>query len=144
MPTFNSIEELNAHLQTAINNALENEVAKGIKEVIQQEVRILVYGAGQPIWYERRNLSNGSLGDIGSMHSMVYNNTLFVTDNAKPKKQEQLNPLVENIEEGYWGKDKWWNIPRPFMSSAEDIILENKAHIIWLSEGLDRQGIKVK
>ena len=63
MTICNNPAELFEEIQIALNIALENNVAMGVKQVMQQEVENVVYGAGIPKIYIRRNLMGGSLGD---------------------------------------------------------------------------------
>ena len=96
------MSQLQSYLNEKIKIALDKNVAPVVKESIQTAVSDVVYGAGDPIFYKRRNLRNGSLGDVGEMNHEISGNTLIVTDDAKSKLPwDNGRSLAENIHYGW-------------------------------------------
>lgn len=140
--TFSNWSQIETYLNEKIQIALDNNVAPAVKESIQTAVSDVVYGAGDPVWYKRRNLQNGSLGDVGEMHHSISDNTLTVTDDAKSKLPwNNGRSLAENIHYGYG--EEWFSISRPFMDTAKNILKEDKVHIDSMRDGLKELGLDV-
>lgn len=152
MPTFKTMKDLYKYVQDRVEDTLYDEVATGVKRIITEEVKDNVYNVADkppnaPTHYRRRGFSydSGGLGSPGSMSSYVIKNgtTLIVVNNALPQNEPEMAPLAENIEYGYDGKDKWYNKPRPFISTAGHLIKDNELHIIWMERGLTKRRFKV-
>jgi len=143
--SFTNLSQLEAYLNEKIQIALDKNVAPVVKESIQTAVSDVVYGAGVPIFYKRRNLRNGSLGDVGEMNHEISGNTLIVTDDAKSKLPwENGRSLAQNIEYGYG--ENWYSVSRPFINGedgAKNILREDKSHIESLKDGLRELGLTV-
>ena len=78
MPEFKSLKELEKYLQDKIDSALLVEVAVGVKEVEQEAIRDVVYGAYLPNIYSRRD-EKGGLADKENMtESLVAPGELWV------------------------------------------------------------------
>ena len=143
--SFTSLSQLEAYLNEKIQIALDKNVAPVVKESIQTAVSDVVYGAGSPNRYIRRNLRGGSLGDVGEMNHEISGNTLIVTDDAKSKLPwENGRSLAENIEYGYG--ENWYSVSRPFINGedgARNILREDKSHIEAMKDGLRELGLTV-
>jgi len=143
--SFTTWSQLEAYLNQKIQIALDKNVAPVVKESIQTAVSDVVYGAGIPNIYQRRNLKDGSLGDVEVMNHEVSGNILTVTDNAESKLPwNNGRTLAENIEFGYG--DTWYSVSRPFINGedgAKDILREDGSHIEAMADGLRELGLKV-
>lgn len=138
---------LKAELLVITNDAMDKEVATAIKEQISKSVEDVVYSAGEPLVYQRRNLINGSLGDPSVMNHTIEGNTLVVTDDADYNSQYDLaggKSLAYSIEKGYGNRDEWWKMPRPFMKNTISELIANKRHVIAMKKGLRRFGLDVE
>ena len=143
-----SYSQLEKVLKEKVEKAMKNEVAKKTKEVVQKNVEDVVYSVGEPTVYERRNLTNGSLGDMEEMKHEYKDGVLEVTNEAdyNPKfSSDGINDesLAYNIEYGYGSRDRWYNEPRPFIEESRND-LRNGEFKDSLAEGLTKQGLKVK
>jgi len=135
---------LKAELLVVTNDIMNNEVATAIKEQISKSVEDVVYAAGEPMIYQRRNLINGSLGDPLVMNHTIEGNTLIVTDDADYNSQYDIagnKTLAYNIEKGYGDRDEWWKMPRPFIKNTMSELIANKRHVIAMKKGLRRYGL---
>ena len=143
--TFTNLSQLESYLNEKIKIALDKNVAPVVKESIQTAVSDVVYGAGIPNIYQRRNLRDGSLGDVGEMNHEVSGNTLIVTDDAKSKLPwNNGRSLAENIEYGYG--ENWYSESRPFINGedgAVSILKEDGSHIEAMRDGLIELGLTV-
>lgn len=148
MANVSSYSQLLKELEKVRDNVMKNEVAKKTKEVVQKNVKEIVYEAGDPLFYTRRNLANGSLGDINEMEHEYKDGVLEVTNEASYNTRYigggiDENSLAYNIEYGYGSKDEWWNEPRPFIEeSRED--LRNGEFKDAMIKGLKKEGINAK
>lgn len=157
MPDFKSLKELEVYLQAKINQTLNNQVASAVKEQIAESVIDVVYMAGEPVKYERRNLHSGSLGDTTQMNHTVGDGVLEVTDDADFNNDfanrsdtwgygsiSYGRTLAENIAYGYGDQMDWWNKPRNFMEDAKNKLRVNKKHVEAMRKGLSGTGVKVE
>ncbi|MDD4412007.1 MAG: hypothetical protein PHO58_05925 [Bacilli bacterium] len=138
--SFNSITALTQYLQTQINSVLEIEEAKMVKEKIKEHVQEDVYNAyPDPIYYKRRNLQNGSLGDTEEMYSeLIQSGTLEVTNLAKPSRPWSMD-LDKAIEFGYGDMSQPWNEPRPFIENTREEIQSKNLHVETMRVGLKKR-----
>ena len=143
--SFTSWSQLEAYLNKKIQIVLDKNVAPVVKESIQTAVSDVVYGAGIPNIYQRRNLKDGSLGDVNEMNHEVSGNILTVTDDAKSKLPwDNGRTLAENMEYGYG--EAWYSVSRPFINGedgAKNILREDKSHIEAMKDGLIELGLTV-
>lgn len=138
---------LKAEILIVTNDAMNTEVATAIKEQISKSVEDVVYSAGEPSVYQRRNLINGSLGDPSVMNHTIEGNTLVVTDDADYNSRYDIaggKSLAYNIEKGYGDRDEWWKMPRPFMKNTKCELIANQKHVIAMKNGLRRNGLDVE
>lgn len=150
--SFTSLSQLEAYLQTKINDALNKEVAEQIKSEIQTAVSEKIYQSGTPIIYDRRggnqyggmgnSLGTGSLGDPNEMHHTVNSGILEVVDEAKSKMPWERD-LSEAIITGYGSGNEWFNEPRDFLETARENMKESKSHVIVLKEALISRNLEV-
>ena len=140
--SFTSLSQLEKFLNEKIQIALDKNVAPVVKESIQTAVSSEIYGSGIPIFYKRRNLRDGSLGDVGEMNHEISGNTLIVTDDAESKLPwDNGRSLAENIHYGYG--EEWYSESRPFMDEAKNILKEDGSHIEAMKDGLRSLGLTV-
>lgn len=153
----NSLKALEAELYSRIDKALENEVGKYVKDVMQAVIKHDVYDAYTPKMYHRRGGHDG-LADKENIKAVAEDGVLTVTNTtmAYPYLDMEQNTLSQNagqllapiIESGDgYDYTKWayYGRPRPFMHNTE-IELSNSKWAIeaMLAEGLIRQGIEVE
>lgn len=154
LATIRSYSDLEKALKQVVQEVMEKEVAEKAKEVIQDNVKEIVYNAGTPAMYIRRGLTNGSLGDIEEMKHEYKNGILEVSNESDYNHTFESNhfgygnvdlsePLAYNIEYGYGSKSEWYNQPRPFIEeSRED--MRNGEFKAAMRKGLRRKGIDTK
>jgi len=144
--------KIHTKIQKQVNDSLKKEVASHVKEKISNHVQTDVYSAyPNPIEYERRNLQNGSLGDIKQMESNLINDgVLKITDNADFNHEfasshggygdiDLSKSLSYNIEYGYGSKNQPWNEPRDFMNETKKDIKSNNSHVEVLKGALRKR-----
>lgn len=140
-----AIEKI-ATLSDKIDTALENEVAKAMKDAIQEEVMMNVYEYdASPVFMEnRRGEGDGGIADEASLDTRVYSNELTITDTAN----------LQNLFGGSWSAEvaaivqlgsRQFNqpYPRPFLTDALKTAKSTGALDDALAEGLKAQGIEV-
>lgn len=148
--------DLEKALKKAVKKTMENEVARATKVAMHNNVQDVVYDAGEPIEYERRNFTNGSLGDPSTMKHEYKNDILEVTNEADFNHAFAIHSdtweygdvdldrsLAYNIEYGYGAEDEWWNEPRPFIEKTRED-MRNGGFKKALKEGLEKNGLKIK
>ena len=122
------------------------EVAQTVKIETQKAVDEKIYKSGEPVWYDRRDLTNGSLGDPNEMtHDINISGSeilLEVRDESKSKLPWDKD-LTTAIIKGYGSRDQWWNEPRDFLETARENMRNNKNHVEAMRKGLVRQGLTV-
>lgn len=137
---FNDVSDLVEYVNSEIKKCMETKVAETIKELAQDSVQVNVLDVYEPKTYERRS-------DKGSMDSLKFSwdtnidekkgeVILEVGSSAKPVDRK-FGDLGENIEEGYWKKNKPWNQPRPFVKPVQEHIEEAKVTERVLKDELD-------
>lgn len=155
MPELKSLKALEKHLKAVIQDVLQDEVLEQVRETEQQAVNEVVYGAGDPIVYERRYTDLG-LSDKGNMIPImsddgltleVYNMTAFKKDGSSNEGMG-LDKLVEYGDGGGgfhydWGEG-WWSKARPFTQETVNRLNDSKEHLDQLWAGLHRRGIHVE
>jgi hypothetical protein len=149
--SFNSWSEIEKYLKLQINEVLKEDVSEAVADELQSSVSDVVYGAGTPKVYQRRNLKDGSLGDKESMSKeLIGDGLLQVTPEAERNigfskypglGYDEDKSLTENVAFGYGNKDRWFNSQRNFVEDAKENLIRNKAHIESLRDGLKDRGI---
>lgn len=148
MPTFKSLNDFLDYLQTAVDDAVQNEVFEKIKEVLLSHIASDVYGAyPKPKMYDRRGSSGGfsdpaNIVNEGSGHELRVVNITPPNPLGEPEATTDKN-LASVIETGS-GYDYFSPGARPFNENATNDLLRSGVLIDAIIDGLKRQGIKTK
>lgn len=158
MPSFNSLSDLEKYIRGAIKNSLKNEVFETVRDVEQQHIDDDVYGVYKPAMYKRRKTDRGLIADDSIKKTMIGDDTLQVTNIAKPNpigypqsqvttKGKNLAMLVEGGDgaSGFYDfpsddEDAYMN-PRPFTQNTIEELATTGKHIKALQDGLKRNKI---
>lgn len=128
-----------ARMESAISDALGNEVAHEAKNCIREAALSEVYSYTPE--FESRRMGNGGLIDENNMVDSVTGTTLTV-QNVTPLQNlwggTHTEPLTPIIEDGLPNYNMPY--PRPFMDKAKETLLNGRAEEA-LRMGLARQGI---
>ena len=128
-------------LDSAIGNALKDDVADGLKDVIQKKAKENVYSypASPDAMYKRREESGGLIDDA-TMLTTVDGLTLTLENAAEPQHANgvDLTPIVET-------GDSAWHQPfaRPFMDEARDEYVDNGEADSDIAKALKSMGFTV-
>lgn len=137
---FDSIEQLVNYVNLEIKKCMIIDVANEIKEIGQENVQTNVLDVYEPKFYERRSDDNKDDSLKYSWDVLIEESMgdliLEVGSSAKPVDRK-FGDLGENIEEGYWGKDKPWTQPRPFIEPLQEQIDMAKTTENVLKDKLD-------
>ena len=153
MPSLaDQLVRIHAKIQKQVNDSLKKEVASHVKDKISKHVQSDVYNAyPNPVVYTRRNLQNGSLGDVEQMESNLINDgVLKITDNADFNHDfasrhggygdiDLSKSLSFNIEYGYGNKEYPWNEPRDFMNKTKKDIKSSNSHVEVMKNALKKR-----
>lgn len=125
-------------LDAAIENALRDNVADGLKKAIQEEAEKRVYDA-YPVSSKRRK-EDGGLIDDATMITTVEGLTLTLENAAEPQHADGI-ALTPIVEEG-WGS---WHQPyaRPFMDEARDAYVDSGDADRDITDALKAAGFTV-
>ncbi|MDD4804544.1 MAG: hypothetical protein PHN69_05150 [Candidatus Pacebacteria bacterium] len=158
---FDNWDDLEKYLKKTIDNILENEMAKQVKDEMQTAISDVVYDAGTPKKYVRRGNNEfgrmgntdgtGSLADKREMPHTVKDGLLEVANDAERNKKydfagkgyDTSKSLAENIISGYGDRDDWYNEPRDFIGETVKNIKSSKSHIKVMKEALIDKGFNV-
>lgn len=152
MASVNSYSQLLKALQKVAKDVMEDDVATATKISIYNNVQNIVYDAGNPSYYERRDFTNGSLGDPNNLNHKYKNGVLEVTDDADFNHSfadeynngygavDMNESLAYNIEYGYGSKSEWWNKPRPFIEESREDMRDGEFKSAMI-KGLKKRGI---
>lgn len=159
-----NLSELKAELEKRIENALVNEVADTVKEVVHKHILSDVYNSPQGR-YKRRGEYNG-LGDEDNLFAQLVKKNMLSVENIT-KTNPYLNGIDTSLtfsynsftERGYSshmdkdylapiiesGNGYDYNSPgaRPFMQNSYEELIAFGSHIKAMKEGLRRQGLTV-
>lgn len=123
MSVIQDYMQIRALLDAAIENALRDNVADGLKKAIQEKAQENVYSyhASPSAMYKRRE-ENGGLIDEATMITTVEGLTLTLENAAEPQHANGID-LTPIVEEG----DPDWHQPfaRPFMDEARNEYVDN-------------------
>lgn len=161
VPTFNSLNELFAHIKQQLADTMNDEVAHVVKFEEQRQIERVVYDAyPEPYVYERRMYNDGGLQDIEMMVSEIQKTSdgviLSVVNMAKGQDQEDLYiaPLVEyghNSGHGSYqytynrSHDSWRYLQsRPFTEATVEALSRSGKHVQALKEGMKKRGINIE
>lgn len=125
-------------LDAAVENALRDSVADGLKKAIQEEARKRVYDV-YPVSSKRRK-EDGGLIDESTMLTSVDGMTLTLENASQPQHADGI-ALTPIVEEG-WGS---WHQPyaRPFMEEARDDYVDNGDADRDIADALKAAGFTV-
>lgn len=165
MPTFNSIQELQAYLNKEMADVLKNEVAQTVKNIEQEKVITEVYdkynitenGLQEPYKYQRRGW-NGGLADQKNMTENVNETaggvTLTVENITKGQQSgEEIAGLIEFGDGNGYGEydyklnrdgTSWQYLrARPFTKTTEEELASTGEHIQVFKNGMKSKGIDI-
>lgn len=123
MSVIQDYMQIRGLLDAALENALRDNVADGLKKAIQEKAQenVYSYAASPSAMYKRRE-ENGGLIDDATMITTVEGLTLTLENAAEPQHANGIN-LTPIVEEG----DPDWHQPfaRPFMDEARNEYVDN-------------------
>lgn len=107
-------------LESAVENALRDNVADGLKKKIQQKALEKVYSY---VTASKRRKEDGGLIDDVTILTSVDGMTLTLEKASEPQHKDGID-LTPIVEEG-WGN---WHqpYPRPFMDAARDEYVDSR------------------
>ncbi|PYY28364.1 hypothetical protein [Paenibacillus illinoisensis] len=131
-------------LNQPIAKALNDNVAKTVKQVMKEKVKEEVYDVYTPdpnsaYSYKR----TGLLGSEESMKSELINDTTLVVENIRSDGDRNVAEIVESGI-GYEYSFDYAGVPRPFTEATREELRATGAHKAALYQGLKQQGIEVK
>lgn len=162
MPSFNSLNELNAYILSKVQKATEISVANDVKQLESKNVNDIVYSSYSPRMYER-DMLEGGLADTDNMHHDIATgiNSVELTVENKTLNNPDYNPynkspfeiagLVEYGSDNGYGyydyprrnKDPevyTYLQPRPFIEKTKQDLEDGKAREFYV-KGLRSQGL---
>ncbi len=141
MSFIQKYNDLLAKLETAVDDALEHEVAEEVKDIMEEQTEYQVYSyEASAMAMATRRLDNGGLGDRRNMISAVLPGHELTMENVTPFQfptngDEALSDVVEKGLPGYKQPR-----PRPFMAGTQAEAVSSGRAYRALKEGLKRQG----
>jgi len=166
MPKFNTLKQLEDHINKLMRDALNVEVAKVVKDTEQEKVITEVYDKykpsspdGEPWIYKRRGSSGGLADQRNMKHKVVSLGTangleLSVENKTNGKDDKvQISDLIE-YGDGYNGLEYDWKDnrddtadqylqARPFQQKTVQELEQTNEHVEAMRKGLRRQGLDV-
>lgn len=137
---FNNLTDLFKHIQSDIQDTLNNEVANEVKETMSEAVISTVYNVYDPISYERRG-NNGGLMCTANMEHRVDGDTLTVTNETPLDNHRTDYSLTDIIVNGRG----YQPFPRDFISETKERLEITGNHVEALKQGLEkRKRYKIK
>ena len=136
--------EIEKKIQSKIKSAMQNELSKESKTVMQMHVVTDVYNVYEPTSYSRSYDQGGLLDRDNIETTMISNNTLKVKN---IRKDEETGRMVDKIVE--YGKGYWTSYlddligARPFIHNTFEELKNGKARDA-IKRGLIREGLNVK
>ncbi|HEY8805730.1 MAG TPA: hypothetical protein VIM42_11625 [Clostridium sp.] len=156
MPSFNSMQDLEAFILKKIQIAMVDTVAIEVKQLESQNVKETVYNVYSPKEYIRRE-DNGGLSDVGNMEHETFKagNMVILNVENKTMSNPNYNPngkspfeitgLVEYGDNNGFGEYDYKSSsdyldPRPFIEKTKQELNNGLARTM-LIKGLIKQGI---
>ncbi len=129
-------------LDSAVENALRDNIADGLKKAIQNKAlqRVYSYPATPSATARRRKTEDSGLVDDAMMITRVDGTTLTLENVSEPQNASGID-LTPIVEEG-WGSWKQ-PLPRPFMDEALDEYVDSGAVDSDLARALKAVGFTV-
>jgi hypothetical protein len=150
-------------LRKCVSEALAKQVADKVKQTQLSQIQEIVYDAGKPSAYVRREAGGGLKSPENTVSNVISKGNVSVleTRNITP-----VNPIKKENFIYYAGKDKGFfrnshayplvnliekgtaaplidNAPRPFMKATAASLKASGAHLKALKAGLEYKGLKV-
>jgi hypothetical protein len=166
MPDFTTIKQLETHINKLMRDAMNDEVAKVVKNKEQEMVVTEVYDKyspsspdGEPWVYERRGSKGGladqknmkhkvvSLGNVGGLELSIENKTkgkdenIYLSDLVEGG--DGYNGLEYNFKSNRDGTADQYLRPRPYQQKTVEALEQSGEHVEALKKGLIRQGLDV-
>lgn len=167
MTEFTTIKQLESHINKLMRDAMNNEVAKAVKNKEQETVITEVYDKyspsspdGEPWEYERRGTKGGladqknmkhkvvSLGKAGGMKLSVENQTkgkdenIYISDLVEGG--DGYNGLEYNFKSNRDDTAGQYLRARPYQQKTAEALEQSGEHVEALIKGLVRQGVDVQ
>lgn len=139
MKKFDNLDSLFTHIQKDIQDTLNNEVAREVKETMSESVKSSVYDVYDPISYSRR-FGKGGLMCKDNMKHIVKGDKLTVT-NETPLDNQRTDYSLTGII--VYGKGRQ-PFPRDFIGDTKKRLEITGNHKEALKQGLKGKGYEVK
>lgn len=142
MGIANNFFELQKMINAGINNALQNEVEKVVRQTLKENIIIEVYDKYNPTQYQR----TGGLYQDENIQTTRGVNEIIV----RSIREEEGRDIAEIIETGVgytWTSSTIYNMqpfPRPFHATTAQELASSQKHVDALYRGLKRQGFDVR
>jgi len=158
--SFKNTAALFKYIQKQINETLEDDVAKEVKQVEHDAVEKVVYDSYTPNVYDRRR-DDGGLSDINNMkNNKVAEGVLIISNETKAhptktnasgkvykskNKGKKLTPIiVEGGADNYdFPRNRAYIESRDFIQETKDMLEQDGKHWTALKIGLLKRGIKI-
>ena len=165
MAVYNNLKQLEAELKKRLNDTLQDDVVKVVKETEKKHVYSDVYSVYQyhdvpnilkwPKIYERRGESGGladeenMVVEAGDLTVAIDNKTTFNEEYGTAQSGDELEYLIEdgNYSHGYMylyseaeGSRGYFRPPRPFIHNTVDELKNGKLRESVIA-GLAKRGV---
>ena len=161
MTIAEALKQANEKLKPKIDNALTKEVFEAVRETEAAVIPDVVYGAYQPVIYQRRGQYEG-LGDTYNIEiagGAARGGVLTVVNTTEPNHGGVIDrdrvttdknlPLLVERGQGAGGaydfprRGRGYMKPRPFTDKTIEALMITREHVEALKDGLRRQGVKI-
>lgn len=151
MASFKDLSSLFAYVKTQIDESLQDDVAKTVKDTEIAQIDEKVYSSYSPIEYGRRG-SSGGLGDKSNIVSTLEGVGELSVKNKTPSSPSTIHGGVsDNLAD--WVNDGAvnnifsdyhyvWNDKRDFQQGTIEEIASSQKHKNALKNGLNKRNIK--
>lgn len=144
MSLLKHYKAMTARLDAAIDNALEQEVAETVKDIIleQAESTVYSYTASLRAMASRRR-ENGGLGSREHLNAYTEPGHVLIVEDVAPLQGEDYGiALSDVVEQGL--KSYKQPRPRPFLNNAETESISSGRAVSALFSGLARQSFEAQ
>ncbi len=131
-----------ARVESAVDQALEQEVAEAVKDIMEEQLGHVVYSyEASAMAMASRRVDSGGLGDRQYMTARVEGEHELVVENVAPFQDGQshgdaLSDVVEKGLDGYRQPG-----PRPFVAGTQEEAVSSGRALNALMSGLTKQGL---
>lgn len=134
-------EALQQKLETAVDQALESEVAETVKDIMEEKLESVVYSyQATPEAMAVRRYANGGLQSRENMNSRVEESHTLVVENVAPLQGtptgRALSDVVNDGDSNYRQPG-----PRPFVTETETEAISSGRALSALMNGLKMRGV---